>query len=45
MKGWIAGLTFSAVGRIYSLYRLRERAVALTKEDGESVVEMKKIER
>lgn len=44
-KAWFVGLAFSAISGAYSLYRLRERETVLSKEDGEGVVESKKIQK
>jgi len=44
-KAWFMGLAFSAVGGLYTLYRLRERELAVNKEDGEGVVESKRIQK
>jgi len=44
-KAWFAGLVFSAVGGVYTLYRLRERESAVSKQDGEGVVESKRIQK
>jgi len=44
-KAWFMGLAFSAVSGFYTLYRLRERELKLSKEDGESVVESKRIQK
>lgn len=44
-KSWFMGLTFSAISGIYALYKLREREAGLSKEDGESAVESKRIQR
>lgn len=39
----MAGISFSIVSSLYSLYRLRERAAAISEKDGEGVVEKKKV--
>ncbi|KAF2788436.1 peroxisomal biogenesis factor 11 [Melanomma pulvis-pyrius CBS 109.77] len=44
-RAWFTGITCSIVSSIYSLYRLRERATAISEKDGEGVVEKKKVER
>ncbi|KAF2279129.1 peroxisomal biogenesis factor 11 [Westerdykella ornata] len=44
-KAWFTGLTCSIISSLYSLYRLRERAAAISEKDGEGAVEKKKIER
>jgi peroxin-11B len=40
---WAAGLTFSVVAQLYTLYRLRVREARIDKKDGEGVVESKRI--
>lgn len=42
-KAWFTGLSFSIISSVYSLYRLRERAAAISEKDGEGVVEKKKV--
>jgi len=44
-KAWLTGLAFSAVSGFYSLYKLREREMAVDKKDGEGVVESKRIQK
>jgi peroxin-11B len=44
-KSWFAGLAFSALSGVYSLYRLRERETKLNKEIGEGVVESKRLQK
>ena len=44
-KAWLAGLTFSVVSGVYTLWKLKEREASLDKKDGESVVEGKKIQK
>lgn len=44
-KSWFIGLSFSAVSGIYALWKLREREIGLSKEDGESAVESKRIQK
>lgn len=44
-KAWFAGLSFSVISGLYTLWRLRERETSLDRKDGESVVEGKKIQR
>ena len=40
---WAAGLTFSVVAQLYTLYRLRVREAKIDRKDGEGVVESKRI--
>lgn len=40
---WAAGLTFSVVAQLYTLYRLGVREAKIDKKDGEGVVESKRI--
>jgi len=42
-KFWAAGLTFSVVAQVYTLWRLKQRELAIDKKDGEGVVESKRI--
>jgi len=42
---WAAGLFFSTVSGLYSLYNLRQQQGRINKEDGEGVVAAKRIER
>jgi len=42
---WFAGLSCSVFASAYALYLLREKEAKLSKEDGESVVEGKKIQK
>lgn len=44
-RAWFAGLMCNAVAGIYTLYQLRQRELAIDKNDGEGVVESKKIVR
>lgn len=44
-RSWFVGLTFSAVSGVYTLYRLRERETRISKEDGEGVVESKRLQK
>jgi peroxin-11B len=44
-RAWFTGISCSSVSSLYSLYRLRERAAAISEKDGEGVVEKKKVER
>ena len=44
-KSWFAGLTFSAVLGVYGLYVLRQKEAGVSKQDGEGVVEGKKLEK
>lgn len=44
-KAWFTGLVFSTVGGLYTLYKLREREQGVSKEDGEGVVESKRIQK
>ncbi len=41
---WAAGIVFSVVGQVYTLYRLRERQARVDRKEGEGVVEGKRIE-
>lgn len=43
-KAWFAGLSFSVISSLYTLWKLKEREARLDKKDGESVVEGKKIQ-
>lgn len=42
-RAWFTGISCSIVSGLYSLYRLRERANAISEKDGEGVVEKKKV--
>jgi peroxin-11B len=42
---WAAGLACSVLTGLYGLYRLREREGRVSKEDGEGVVESKRLQR
>jgi peroxin-11B len=42
-KSWFAGLTASALTGLYALWKLKEREQRISKEDGEGVVEGKRI--
>ena len=42
---WMAGLIFSAISGLYSLWRLQEKEKTLDRKEGEGVVESKKIEK
>ncbi|OCK81659.1 peroxisomal biogenesis factor 11 [Lepidopterella palustris CBS 459.81] len=42
-KSWFAGLSFSILSGVYTLYRLRQRASQVDSKDGEGVVETKKL--
>jgi peroxin-11B len=42
---WLAGLTFSVVSSLYSLYGLRAQQSRIDKKDGEGVVAAKRIEK
>ncbi|ODM17501.1 hypothetical protein SI65_07176 [Aspergillus cristatus] len=42
---WMAGLIFSAVSSVYSLWRLQEKEKKVDRKEGEGVVEAKKIEK
>lgn len=42
-RGWAVGLTFSTLSGLYTLYLLNQRESGISKEDGESAVEGKKI--
>jgi len=42
---WMAGLIFSAVSGVYSLWRLQEKEKKVDRKEGEGVVEAKKIEK
>lgn len=44
-RAWFTGISCSLLSSFYSLYRLRERATAISEKDGEGVVEKKKVER
>ncbi|OBT45862.1 hypothetical protein VE00_04210 [Pseudogymnoascus sp. WSF 3629] len=44
-KAWFAGLSFSVISGLYTLWALKDREARLDKKDGESVVEGKKIQR
>lgn len=44
-KSWFVGLFFSALSGAYGLYRLRERELRVSKEDGEGVVESKRLQK
>jgi hypothetical protein len=44
-QAWLTGLSFSIASSLYSLYRLRERAAAISEKDGEGVVEKKKVQK
>ena len=44
-KAWLAGLSFSVVNGLYTLWKLKEREASLDRKDGESVVEGKKIQK
>lgn len=40
---WAAGITFSIVGQLYTLWQLRQREARVDKKEGEGVVEGKRI--
>ena len=42
---WMAGLIFSAISGLYSLWRLQEKEKTVDRKEGEGVVEAKKIEK
>lgn len=42
---WMAGLIFSAISGVYSLWRLQEKEKTVDRKEGEGVVEAKKIEK
>ena len=42
-RAWFAGLTFNAIAGFYTLWQLRQREQSVDKNDGEGVVESKKI--
>lgn len=42
---WMAGLVFSAISGLYSLWRLQEKEKTVDRKEGEGVVEAKKIEK
>lgn len=42
---WCAGLICSALSGVYALYRLGEREARVSKEDGEGVVESKRLQK
>ena len=44
-RAWLAGLVCNALAGFYTLYQLRQKESALDKNDGEGVVESKKIIR
>ena len=44
-KAWFVGLTFNVVAGVYTLYQLRQREQGVDKNDGEGVVESKKLAR
>ncbi|KAI9826570.1 MAG: Peroxisomal membrane protein PMP27 [Thelocarpon impressellum] len=44
-RAWFAGLFFSAVSSVYTLYQLREKERAIDRKEGEGVVESKKLQR
>ena len=44
-RAWFFGLTFSTISGFYALWRLRLREQTIDKNDGEGVVEGKKILR
>ncbi|KAF2676195.1 peroxisomal biogenesis factor 11 [Lentithecium fluviatile CBS 122367] len=44
-RAWFAGISFSIISSLYSLYQLRLRAQKISEKDGEGVVEKKKVER
>jgi peroxin-11B len=44
-KAWFTGLAFSAIAGVYQLYKLKEREQKVSKEDGEGVVESKRIQK
>jgi peroxin-11B len=45
LHAWVSGLAFSIAGGVYSLYTLKGREALVTKEDGEGVVESKRIQK
>ena len=42
-RAWFVGLVFNAVAGTYTLWQLRQREQAIDKNEGEGVVESKKI--
>lgn len=44
-KAWMAGLTCNAIAGLYTLWQLRQREQRIDKNEGEGVVESKKIIR
>lgn len=44
-RAWAGGIACSVASGVYALYRLREREAGLSKEDGEGVVETKRIQK
>jgi hypothetical protein len=44
-KAWFSGLIFSAIAGLYTLWQLGQREQRLDKNEGEGVVESKKIQR
>ena len=44
-RAWFVGIMFNAVAGAYTLWQLREREQTINKNEGEGVVESKKIDR
>ncbi|CAG8909638.1 unnamed protein product [Penicillium egyptiacum] len=44
-RSWAAGLIFSTVAGVYTLFRLQEKEKTIDRKEGEGVVEAKKIEK
>lgn len=44
-KAWMAGLTCNAIAGLYTLWQLRQREQRIDKNEGEGVVESKKVIR
>ncbi|KAI4134733.1 MAG: hypothetical protein LQ347_001279 [Umbilicaria vellea] len=44
-KAWLVGLTFNVVAGLYTLFQLQQREQGIDKNDGEGVVESKKLAR
>ena len=44
-KAWMAGLTCNAIAGLYTLWQLRQKEQRIDKNEGEGVVESKKILR
>ena len=44
-RAWFTGLTFNAIAGLYTLWQLRQKEQNIDKNDGEGVVESKKLAR